>query len=110
MTTRNNLRHNPTEFAAVLRSRGIDREDHEVLKFAVSWLPYDGPPDDEILVRFGLSKERYLQRLRQTVVDHLHRIHPDTAARLVKLCDAATTDPSEAARRHASQAVPQSAH
>jgi hypothetical protein len=108
MTTRNQLRHDPVEYATLLRSRGFDREDHEVLTFAVSWLPYEGPPDDEILVRFGLTKERYMQRLRQTVEDHRHQIHPDTAARLLKLCDGAS--PRAEGRRQASQAVPQSAH
>lgn len=108
MTTRKQKRHNKIDLAAILRSRGIDREEHEVLTFAVSWLPYDGPPDDEILVRFGLTKERYLERLRQIVDEHRQQIHPDTTARLLDLCDGA--HPEANAGSQASQAVPQSAH
>lgn len=87
MTTRNHWRQPDIERAASRRSRGINREDHEVLTFAVMWLPYDGPPGDEILVRFGLTKDRYMDRLRQTIDEHRGQIHPDTAARLLRLCD-----------------------
>jgi len=110
MTTRKQRHHQQIEFASVLRSRGMDREDHELLTFAVSWLPYDGPPSDELLVRFGMTRERYLTRLRQTVDENQHQIHPVTAARLLERCDGASAAENAQQPSHASQAVPHSAH
>jgi hypothetical protein len=81
-------RHDQAEFEVALRARGIDREDHELLTFAVSWLPYGGATSEEIWLRFGLTKERYLARLRQTVDEHRRQIHPATAAKLVEMCEA----------------------
>ncbi len=81
------------------------------MTFAVSWLPYGGPPSDELLVRFGFTKERYLARLRQSVDEHRRQIHPVTAARLLEVCDAAAPAQNAGARQsQASQAVPHSAH
>lgn len=108
MTSRAQRRSEQLEFAAALRARGIDREDHELLSFAVSWLPYGGGPSDEILIRFGLTKERYLMRLRRIVDEHRDHIHPDTAARLREDCDAAHRAPhAEGREAQLSSAPPQ---
>lgn len=68
----------------------IDRSDRDLLTFAVSWLPYGGPPEGEILVQFGLTKEMFPDRLRETVNRQHRHIHPRTAERLFDLCDQLT--------------------
>ncbi len=110
MTNSNERRSGRIEPGAARASRGIDREDHQVLAFAVMWLPYGGPPGEETLVRFGLTRDRYLDRLRLTICRHRSRIHPNTAARLFTLCDGLDSNLEAGALNHASQAVPHSAH
>ncbi|MDT5154501.1 MAG: hypothetical protein QOI01_6234 [Mycobacterium sp.] len=68
------------------RSR-VDREDHELLTFVISWLPYGGVRDDDVFVRFGLTKHRFPVRLRETVGRQRRHIHPQTAKRLMELCE-----------------------
>lgn len=88
MTGRSRRQHDRVESAVAPRARGIDRDDHALLNFAISWMPYGGAPSDETLVRFGLTRERYLARLRRTVDEHRRRIHPATVARLMEICGA----------------------
>lgn len=40
------------------------RETAYLLRFAHRWARFGGPPDDEIFVQFGMSRERYQQTLR----------------------------------------------
>jgi len=71
----------------------ITRVEHELLTFALRWLPYGCGPDDEIMVNFGLTRQCYLRRLHELVErlgDHIHR---DTATRLVLMCE--SNRPSE---------------
>jgi hypothetical protein len=65
---------------------GVERDDHYLLTFAISWLPYGGAPEDEILIRFGLDRTRYLARVLETVHRQRAHIHPDTAERLIGMC------------------------
>jgi hypothetical protein len=65
----------------------MDRDDHDLLTFAIRWLPYGGGPDDEILINFGSTRQRYLHRLRETVERQRRHIHPHTFALLMQLCD-----------------------
>lgn len=44
----------------------IVRDDHDILTFAVRWLPYGGP-DDEILITFGMTPQRYRECLLEVV-------------------------------------------
>ncbi|PSR69563.1 hypothetical protein C8258_00155 [Nocardia sp. MDA0666] len=44
-------------------------EEQAIIDFAVLWLPYGGPPDEEILVRFGMSEQRFRARLADIVAD-----------------------------------------
>lgn len=64
----------------------IGRRDHDLLTFAITWLPYGCPPVDEVLIKFGLTPERYRVRLREAIERHRPHIHPDTAARLLGSC------------------------
>ena len=83
----------------------IDRDDNALLTFAVSWLPYGGGPEDEILVTFGLSHQRYLGRVREAVERNRHLIHPDTVGRLLQMCDELRPD-----RRNAETIMPTAPH
>lgn len=65
----------------------IDRLERDLLTFAVSWLPYRGTPEGEMLIHFGLSSEKFPDRLRDKVIHQFQHIHPRTAQRLLELCD-----------------------
>jgi hypothetical protein len=69
------------------RRAQIDREDHELLTFVISWLPYGGVRDGDVFVRFGLTGQRFPVRLRETVDRQRRHIHPQTAKRLIELCE-----------------------
>jgi hypothetical protein len=69
------------------RRARIDREDHELLTFVVSWLPYGGVRDDDVFMRFGLTRKRFPVRLRETVDRQRRYIHPQTVKRLIELCE-----------------------
>lgn len=45
-----------------------DRFEHDIVTFMRSWAPYGGPPADEVLPEFGLTREQLVQRYRQIVV------------------------------------------
>jgi hypothetical protein len=60
--------------------------DHELLRFTISWLPYGQVPEDELFLRFGLTRERFTERLREISSRHRDLIHPNTAGRILELC------------------------
>ncbi|WP_109526444.1 hypothetical protein [Nocardia aurea] len=57
-------------------------DTRELLQLAKIWLPYGGPPSEEIVVRFGLSRtafnRRVLEVLRSPAVETL--THDEAAA------------------------------
>ena len=52
----------------------IDRFDMEIVEFMVSWAPYGGPPREECVPLFGMSRDRLLARLG-AIVAHRERRH-----------------------------------
>lgn len=42
-----------------------DRFEHDIVTFMRSWAPYGGPPADEALPEFGLSREQLVRRYQQ---------------------------------------------
>jgi hypothetical protein len=62
------------------------RDDHDLLTFAIRWLPYGGGPDDEIFINFGMTRQHYLERLHEVIQRQCSRIHPTTIAQLHLLC------------------------
>lgn len=42
-----------------------DRFEHDIVNFMRSWAPYGGPPDDEALPEFGLSRDQLVRRYQQ---------------------------------------------
>lgn len=63
-----------------------DRADRDLLRFTISWLPYGAVPEDELLIRFGLTRSRFPGRLREAIERRRRQIHPETTARLLDLC------------------------
>ncbi|MHA4854288.1 hypothetical protein L1080_032830 [Rhodococcus sp. MSC1_016] len=47
--------------------RSQPSEELEILRFAEIWAPFGGPPPDEIFQRFGMKKDRFTQRLWESV-------------------------------------------
>lgn len=57
-----------------------DRFAHDIVTFMRNWAPYGGPPDDEVLPEFGLSREQLVHRYRHIVAaEALRRERPCTA-------------------------------
>jgi hypothetical protein len=76
--------HNDHDQQALRGSlRPIDRTDWDLLNFAITWLPYGRPPEDELMINFGLDMSRYYTRL--TAIVETLRVHlpTTTAARLL---------------------------
>jgi hypothetical protein len=42
-------------------------ESSDMIRFARMWAPFGGAPDDEIMVRFGMTKPRFLDVLMQVL-------------------------------------------
>jgi hypothetical protein len=42
-----------------------DRFEHDIVTFMRSWAPYGGPPADEVLPEFGMTREQLVQRYQQ---------------------------------------------
>ena len=47
----------------------VDRFDLEIVEFMLAWAPYGGPPADECVPLFGMSRDRLLARFRAIVAD-----------------------------------------
>ncbi|WP_199253651.1 hypothetical protein [Mycolicibacterium mengxianglii] len=41
-----------------------DRFAHDIVTFMRNWAPYGGPPADEVLPEFGLTRDQLAQRYR----------------------------------------------
>lgn len=55
----------------------LDRYERDVLAFVIAWAPYGGPPDDEVLPEFGITKPDLITRAADIVRGHLAvRLHP----------------------------------
>jgi hypothetical protein len=51
----------------------MDRCDRELVEFWLSWLPYGGPPADEVMPEFGMSKNQLYLRVIAVVQTNLNR-------------------------------------
>jgi len=45
----------------------MDRFDREILDFMRSWTPFGGPPADEVLERFGMTRDELIDRCQVIV-------------------------------------------
>lgn len=63
-------------------------EDAQILDFARRWLPYGGGSPEDILVEFGMTPARYLDRLGRVLDKPVsRRLDPVTYARLRNFVD-----------------------
>ena len=53
--------------------------------FAIQWIPFGGGPADEIFIRFGMTPERFRERLHEVIRCHWCRIHPVTRRHLIRV-------------------------
>ncbi|RYF57120.1 MAG: hypothetical protein EOO27_16430 [Comamonadaceae bacterium] len=44
-----------------------DVDAERLIEFATMWAPYGGVPDEEILVNFGMTQRRFIERLWQVI-------------------------------------------
>ncbi|MFC9361872.1 DUF3263 domain-containing protein [Rhodococcus sp. NPDC057014] len=79
---------------------GLERADAAILEFACRWLPYGGPPPDEIWIGFGMTTPRFDRRLSKILESVAAREVPaEVRARL-------RDQLSERARRWANRSRP----
>lgn len=50
-----------------LKRKHPDVEAARIIEFASMWAPYGGAPDEEILVHFGMTTHRFIERLWEVV-------------------------------------------
>jgi len=44
-----------------------DRYEHDIVTFMRSWAPYGGPPADEVLPEFGLTRDQLVTRYQEII-------------------------------------------
>jgi hypothetical protein len=42
-----------------------------MVEFALRWVPFGNPPEDDLFIRFGMSRATFYSRLRSIVAIHL---------------------------------------
>lgn len=46
---------------------GVDRFDWEIVTFAVTWAPYGGPEDEDVMPAFGITRQEFQRRFAAIV-------------------------------------------
>ncbi|MGW5153239.1 hypothetical protein [Rhodococcus koreensis] len=59
-------RHTRKQIQAEYRSRG---EAARFIQFAQAWIPYGGAADEDIFISFGMTRNRFIQKLRHFIVE-----------------------------------------
>jgi hypothetical protein len=55
----------------------MDRFDRQILDFMRSWAPYGGPPADEVLAEFGMTRDALFERVNLIVATETARRERD---------------------------------
>ena len=55
----------------------MDRFDREILDYVRSWAPYGGPPVDEVLTEFGMTRDQLYDRVHAIVAAERARHEQD---------------------------------
>ena len=50
-----------------------DRFAHDIVTYMRSWAPYGGPPDDEVLPEFGMTRDQLVLRYQQIAASEAAR-------------------------------------
>ncbi|MET7773641.1 hypothetical protein [Nocardia sp. NPDC005366] len=48
----------------------------QIVEFAEAWSPFGGPPDEELFVRFGMSRARFAEVLAESVEQITRQLRP----------------------------------
>lgn len=59
-------RHTRQQIQAEYKSRG---EAARFIQFAQAWIPYGGATDEDIFISFGMTRTRFVQKLRHSIVE-----------------------------------------
>ena len=63
-------------------------DESAMVAFAVKWRHWNGGPDEDIWVTFGITPENYFRRLRGLLTEHRwNRLEPHILEQLVRICD-----------------------
>lgn len=63
-------------------------DEAAMLEFAVKWRHWNGGPDEDIFVVFGIPPEEYFHRLRRLLTKHRwNQLDPRVLVELVRICD-----------------------
>ena len=60
----------------------MDRFDRQILDFMRSWAPYGGPPADEVLAEFGMTRDALFERVNLIVATETARREREYVPRL----------------------------
>lgn len=64
------------------------QDETAMLAFAVKWRHWNGGPDEDIFVSFGITAEEYFHRLRRLLTKHRwNQLDPQILEQLVRICD-----------------------
>ncbi|MFV9431724.1 DUF3263 domain-containing protein [Rhodococcus aetherivorans] len=88
-------------------------DEAAMIAFAVKWRHWNGGPDEDIWVTFGITPENYFHRLRGLLTKHRwNQLEPHILEQLVRICDERldTVDLAAAADRRDRTRYASSAH
>ncbi len=66
---RNRINRRRAGRSRIARGYTRDKDTDQLLAFGKKWAAYGGPPDDEIFVTFGMTRERYDARVAELADD-----------------------------------------
>jgi hypothetical protein len=61
-------------------------DTQEIVEFARKWQQFDGGPDEEIFVTFGLAPDEYFRRLQAILDDGVVALTPPVTGELATVC------------------------
>ncbi|MDV6275124.1 DUF3263 domain-containing protein [Rhodococcus erythropolis] len=61
-------------------------DTQEIVEFARKWQQFDGGPDEEIFVTFGLAPDEYFRRLQAILDDGVAALTPPVAGEIASVC------------------------
>jgi hypothetical protein len=74
----------------------MDRFDREILDFMRSWAPYGGPPADEVMGEFGMTRDELIDRMHLIVATEAARRDREQRRTWLRV---RATEPSPGAKR-----------
>ena len=67
----------------------VYREEHDLVQFALTWLPFGNRANEQIWTEFGMTPARYVDRLAEALDSPVRRtLHPETLQELKRFVSA----------------------